>query len=612
LLGFLKTNDFRSLATRVTTRYGGEGNGAGLKIDAAPPGSSLAAPAAAGGAPTSMPAPATPALIVTGPVSFARYELVQDVAALERWVREAREQGSVAFDTETTSLHVIALDLVGVSLALAPGKACYIPLGHGGTAGDLLGGAAERPKQIPITEALGILKPLLEDPSVLKIGQNIKFDLCVMTKYGVDIAPIDDTMLISYVLEGGAHGHGMDELSELHLGHKPIAFGEVAGSGKTQVTFDKVPLDKALNYSAEDADVTLRLHQVLKPRLMAEHLLSVYETIERPLVPVVAAMECAGIKVDLKALQALSKDFAERIGELEHQIHDIVGYEFNVGSPKQLGEILFDNLKLPGGRKGKTGAYATGADVLEELALTSGHPLPQKVLDWRQLSKLKSTYTDSLQNEIDPTTGRVHTSYAMALASTGRLSSSDPNLQNIPVRTEEGRKIRHAFVAEAGHKLVSVDYSQIELRLAADMADIPALRDAFRDGIDIHALTASQVFGVPVEGMDPMVRRRAKAINFGVIYGISGFGLARNLRIPRAEAQAFIDTYFERFPGIREYMEATIAFAKDKGFVQTLFGRKIHTPEINAKGPHAGFARRAAINAPIQGAAADVIRRAMI
>jgi len=611
LIEFLKANEFRSLATRVMARHGGEGGGAPV-VDTAPP----AAPAA-GNAKAFKPHVAIPqrgaTLAATSPVSFDQYELVQDTATLERWAEAARAQGHVAFDTETNSLHVIAVDLVGVSLALAPGKACYIPLGHDGAAGDLLGGRVERPQQIPLQDALAILKPLLEDPAVLKIGHNIKFDLCILKKYGVEVAPIDDTMLVSYVLEGGAHGHGMDELSELHLGHKPIAFTDVAGTGKAQVTFDQVPLDKALNYSAEDADVTLRLHQVLKPRLMAERLLTVYETIERPLVPVVAEMECAGIKVDAKALQGLSHDFAQRIGALEGEIHRIVGKEFNVGSPKQLGDILFEELKLPGGKKGKTGAYATGADILEELATTSGHPLPQKVLDWRQLTKLKSTYTDALQNEIDPTTGRVHTSYALALTSTGRLSSSDPNLQNIPIRTEEGRKIRHAFVAEKGHKLLSVDYSQIELRLAAEMADIPALRDAFRDGLDIHAMTASQVFGIPVEGMDPMVRRRAKAINFGIIYGISPFGLAAQLGIPQAEAKAYIDAYFARYPGIRGYMERTKTFAREHGYVETLFGRRCHMPGINDKNPaRRSFMERAAINAPLQGTAADIIKRAMI
>jgi DNA polymerase I len=609
LLDFVKANEFRALATRVMARYGGEGNGAGPKVDTAPP----AAPVVASGALASVPKPALPEPPAAVPFDFSKYELVQDKAVLERWVREARAQGYVAFDTETTSLHVIAVELCGISLALAPGKACYIPFGHGGATGDLLGGRVERPKQIPIDEALAVLKPLLEDPSVLKIGHNIKFDICILAKHGIHVAPIDDTMLISYALEGGAHGHGMDELSEMHLGHKPIAYGDVCGTGKNAITFDKVALDKALNYAAEDADVTLRLHQALKPRLIQERLLTVYETIDRPLVPVVAAMECAGVKVDTKALQALSKDFAQRIGELERQIHDVVGYEFNVGSPKQLGEILFDHLKLPGGKKGKTGAYATGADILEELALTSGHPLPQKILDWRQLTKLKSTYTDTLQNEIDPTTGRVHTSYALALTPTGRLSSSDPNLQNIPVRTEEGRKIRHAFVAEKGHKLLSVDYSQIELRLAADMADIPALRDAFRDGIDIHAMTASQVFGVPVEGMDPMVRRRAKAINFGIIYGISAFGLAAQLGIPQAEARDYIGAYFNRYPGIREYMERTKKFAREHGYVETLFGRRCHVPGINDKNPaRRSYMERAAINAPLQGTAADIIKRAMI
>ncbi|HSE76364.1 MAG TPA: DNA polymerase I, partial [Dongiaceae bacterium] len=609
LIAFLKANEFRSTVTRVMARHGGEGNGAGPKVDTAPP----AAPAVAGSALASIPAPAAPLPAPPAPVKFDEYELVQDEAALERWVREARAQGHVAFDTETTSLHVIAVELCGVSLALAPGKACYVPLGHGGATGDLLGGRVERPKQIPMAEALAILKPMLEDPSVLKIGHNIKFDICILAKYGIEVAPIDDTMLISYALEGGAHGHGMDEVSELHLGHKPIAYGDVCGTGKNAVTFDKVALDKALTYAAEDADVTLRLHQALKPRLIQERLLTVYETIDRHLVPVVSAMECAGVKVDTKALQALSGDFAGRIAEIEREIQDIAGSEFNPGSPKQLGEILFDKLKLPGGKKGKTGAYATGADILEELAATSGHPLPQKILDWRQLTKLKSTYTDTLQNEIDPTTGRVHTSYALALTPTGRLSSSDPNLQNIPVRTEEGRKIRHAFVAEKGHKLLSVDYSQIELRLAADMADIPALRDAFRDGIDIHAMTASQVFGVPVEGMDPMVRRRAKAINFGIIYGISAFGLAAQLGIPQAEARDYIGAYFARYPGIREYMERTKKFAREKGYVETLFGRRCHVPGINDKNPaRRSYMERAAINAPLQGTAADIIKRAMI
>jgi DNA polymerase-1 len=606
LLDFVKANEFRALATRVMARHGGGGNGAGPKVDTAPP----AIPASVGAALASMPAATIPLPAPAAPFDHSGYELVQDKAALERWVRAARSQGHVAIGTKTTSPHVIAGVLCGIALALAPGKACYVPLEHG-SGGDLLGN--ERPKQIPLAEALAILRPLLEDPSVMKIGHDIKADLCAMAKYGIEIAPIDDAMLVSYVLEGGAHGHGLEELSELHLDHKPIARADVCGSGRNAVTFDKVTPEKALAFAAEGAEVALRLNQALKPRLLQERLLTVYETIDRPLVPVVAAMECAGVKVDARALQALSRDFEGRIAEIEREIQGIAGVEFNPGSPKQLGEVLFDRLNLPGGKKGKTGAYATGADVLEELTVTSGHPLPQKILDWRQLTKLKSTYTDTLQNEIDPTTGRVHTSYALALTPTGRLSSSDPNLQNIPIRTEEGRRIRHAFVAEKGHKLVSVDYSQIELRLAADMADIPALRDAFREGKDIHALTASQVFGVPVEGMDPMIRRKAKAINFGIIYGISAFGLAQQLGIPQAEARDYIGAYFGRYPGIREYMERTKKFAREKGYVETLFGRRCHIPGINDKNPaKRSYMERASINAPLQGTAADIIKRAMI
>ncbi len=606
LLEFVKANEFRALATRIMTRHGGEGNGAGPRTDTAPP----VAPAVASTSLAAAPKAELPTPQPTAPFDLSKYELVQDKATLERWVREARAQGSVAFSTRTTKSHVIAGALCGVALALAPGKACYVPLDHG-SGGDLLGG--DRPKQIPMTEALAILKPLLEDPSVLKIGHDIKFDVAVMTKYGIALGPIDDAMLISYALEGGAHSQDLDELSTINLEHAPIARGDVTGTGKAAVTFDRVALEKALPYAAEKPDVALRLHQVLKPRLAQERLLTLYETIERPLVPVVAAMEVAGIKVDARTLQALSADFAGRIAQIEREIQDIAGSELNPGSPKQLGEVLFDKLKLPGGKKGKTGAYGTGADILEELALTSGHPLPQKILDWRQLTKLKSTYTDTLQNEIDPTTGRVHTSYALALTPTGRLSSSDPNLQNIPIRTEEGRRIRLAFVAEKGHKLVSVDYSQIELRLAADMADIPALRDAFREGKDIHAMTASQVFGVPVEGMDPMVRRRAKAINFGIIYGISAFGLAAQLGIPQAEARDYIGAYFARYPGIREYMERTKKYAREHGYVETLFGRRCHVPGINDKNPaKRSYMERASINAPLQGTAADIIKRAMI
>jgi DNA polymerase I len=610
LLEFLRANDFRALATRVMTRHGGGApNGAGPKVDTAPP----APPTVSGTALSAIPVAAAALPEPTGPVSFDRYELVEDKATLERWVREAKAQGIVAFGTETTKSHIIAAKLCGVSLALAPGKACYVPLGHGVGSGDLLGGAGDQPKQVALKDALEVLKPLLEDPSVLKIGHDIKFDAGIMSRHGVALGPVDDVMLISYALEGGAHSQDLEELSKLNLDHTLIVPDSVRGSGKARVTLDQLIPQQALAYAAEDADVALRLHRALKPRLAAEGLLTVYETIERPLVPVIADMEVAGIKVDVKVLQLLSHDFAQRIVATEKEIHDLVGFEFNIGSPKQLGEVLFDQLKLPGGKKGKTGAYATGADVLEELTATSGHPLPQKVLDWRQVTKLKSTYTDTLQGEIDPTTGRVHTAYAMALTPTGRLSSSDPNLQNIPVRTEDGRKIRTAFVAETGHKLVSVDYSQIELRLAADMADIPALRDAFRDGIDIHAMTASQVFGVPIEGMDPMVRRRAKAINFGIIYGISPFGLAAQLGIPQAEARDYIGAYFARYPGIREYMERTKKFAHEKGYVETLFGRRCHLPGINDKNPaRRSYMERASINAPLQGTAADIIKRAMI
>jgi DNA polymerase-1 len=549
-----------------------------------------------------------------------RYELVVEEAILKDWIEEAAAQGYLAVDTETTSLDAMRAELVGVSLATKPGRACYIPLRHKAPgeqapAGELDlagGGEAPVPEQIAPARAIELLKPLLEDPGVLKIGQNIKYDALIFAREGVAVAPIDDTMLLSYVLEGGLHGHGMDELARLHLDYETIKFSDVAGSGRARVTFDRVPLDKALDYAAEDADVTLRLHQVLKPQLVSERLVTVYETIERPLVAVLAEMERTGIKVHHDTLRRMSNDFAQRIAGLENQIHKLAGRSFTIGSPKQLGEILFDEMGLAGGKKGKSGAYATGHEVLEVLA-AEGHDLPARVLDWRQLSKLKSTYTDALQNQIDPESGRVHTSYSQAVASTGRLSSNDPNLQNIPVRTEEGRKIRTAFVAEEGARLLSVDYSQIELRLAAEICDEPGLKAAFRDGQDIHAITAAQVFGVPVEGMDPMIRRQAKAINFGIIYGISAFGLARNLGIGQSEAKAFIDTYFERYPNIKDYMARTRAEARERGFVTTLFGRRIHVPGIVDKNPaRRNFSERAAINAPIQGTAADIIKRAMI
>jgi DNA polymerase-1 len=547
------------------------------------------------------------------PIDRSAYVCIRDLKTLEDWVARAAAQGWVAVDTETDALDSVGGGLVGVSLALAPGEACYIPLAHvdpdSKGDGDMFG--ADPPRQIKMSEAIKALKPMLEDAAVLKIGQNIKYDLSVFARHGVRVAPIDDTMLISFALNAGIHSHGMDELSERYLGHKPISFKEVAGTGKSQKTFAQVPLDKATEYAAEDADVTLRLWQHLKPKLRTAEVTTVYETLERPLVPVLAAMEQAGIKVDRQMLSRLSADFAQRMAGLEAQAHEQAGREFNIGSPKQLGEILFDEMNLPGGKKTKTGAWQTDADVLEELA-DQGHALPRTIVDWRTLSKLRSTYTEALQAAIKPETGRVHTSYMMAGAQTGRLSSTDPNLQNIPVRTEEGRKIREAFIAEDGNVLVSADYSQIELRILADMADIPALKQAFKDGLDIHAMTASEMFGVPVEGMDPMVRRQAKAINFGIIYGISGFGLARQLGIPQSEAAAYIKEYFKRFPGIRQYMDETKAFAAETGFVRTAFGRKIHLPDMKAKGPSRAFAERQAINAPLQGTAADIIKRAMI
>ncbi len=541
----------------------------------------------------------------------SQYECVRDLKALQAWIDAANETGWVAFDTETTGLNEMTADLVGISLCVEPGKACYIPLLHRAEGGEGLFGSDDLADgQIPLYDALDALKPLLEDPAVMKIGQNMKYDAKIMARLGISVAPIDDTMLMSYAMNAGLHGHGMDTLAERYLGHTPIPIKDLLGSGKSQITFDRVPIDKAVPYAAEDAEVTLRLWQMFKPQLHQTKVTRVYEGMERPLVPVLAEMEMAGIKVDRDTLSRMSNAFSQKMAGLEDEIYELVGRKFNVGSPKQLGEILFDEMGLEGGKRGKTGAYATGADVLEDLA--TEHELPRRVLDWRQLSKLKSTYTDALQDHINRETGRVHTSYSIAGANTGRLASTDPNLQNIPIRTEEGRRIREAFVAEEGKTLVALDYSQIELRILAHIADIQALKDAFKEGQDIHAATASEMFNVPLDEMTPDVRRQAKAINFGVIYGISGFGLARNLRIPRAEAQGFIDRYFERFPGIKAYMDETTKFAQEHNRVETLFGRVIHTPEINAKGPRAGFAKRAAINAPIQGTAADIIRRAMI
>ncbi|MBT5074077.1 MAG: DNA polymerase I, partial [Kordiimonadaceae bacterium] len=545
------------------------------------------------------------------------YETVTTTQALNRWIKMAENARQVTIDTETTSVNAMAAKLVGISLSINSGDACYIPLAHISHSDepvDLLSEPDDKPvpDQIPMQEALDLLKPLLTNPAVLKIAQNMKYDALVLKKYGVSITPFDDTMLLSYVLDAGVNKHNMDELAQVHLDVKTIPFKEICGTGKKQITFDKVDIDKATEYAAEDADITGRLHRLLKPRLVQEKMVSVYETLERPLVPVLVDMEHHGILVDKDMLNRLSNEFAIRLAELEREIHGLVGHPFNIASPKQLGEVLFDEMAIPGGKKGKTGAYSTGADILEKLA-ADGHILPEKVLEWRGLAKLKSTYTDALQDDINKDTGRIHTSYSLAATTTGRLSSTDPNLQNIPIRTEEGRKIRNAFIPETGYKLVAADYSQIELRLLAHIADLDSLKQAFNDGIDIHAMTASEVFGVPIEGMDPNVRRQAKAINFGIIYGISSFGLANQLGMSRTEAKTFIDRYFERFPGIQHYMEDTKQFCRDKGYVETIFGRKIHVGSINDKnGMRRAFGERAAINAPIQGSAADVIRRAMV
>ncbi|WP_091880141.1 DNA polymerase I [Phyllobacterium sp. OV277] len=544
-------------------------------------------------------------------IDTSGYTCIRDLATLQAWVNEAMEAGIVAFDTETTSLDPMQTELVGVSLAIRPGHASYIPLNHKSGTGDLLGGGTVE-GQIPLDDALRALKPLLENRSVLKIAHNMKYDWLVMHRYGIDAHPFDDTMLISYVLDAGEGTHGMDALSERWLGHTPIAYKDVAGSGKSSVTFDMVNIDRATAYAAEDADVTLRLWRLLKPRLVEDGLVSVYERLERPLVAVLARMEERGISVDRQILSRLSGDLAQAAAAIEHEIYQLAGEKLNIGSPKQLGDILFGKMSLPGGSKTKTGQWSTSAQVLEDLA-AEGHELPRKIVDWRQLTKLKSTYTDALPGYIHPDTKRVHTSYAMAATSTGRLSSSEPNLQNIPVRTSEGRKIRTAFIAAPGNKLISADYSQIELRVLAHVAEIPQLTQAFADGIDIHAMTASEMFGVPVKDMPSEVRRRAKAINFGIIYGISAFGLANQLSIPREEAGQYIRTYFERFPGIKDYMEATKAYARQNGYVETIFGRRAHYPEIRSSNPQVrAFNERASINAPIQGSAADIIRRAMV
>ncbi|MCJ8236867.1 DNA polymerase I [Peteryoungia algae] len=642
LIGFLKTMEFTTLTRRVAeacdcdaaaiepaivpVEWGDAARGPDLDAGDVPAPSAPAPGSAA--VTTAGPDGTTPADLVASranafagkPIDATAYVTIRDIETLELWIAAARETGLVAFDTETTSLDPMQAELVGVSLAiqdnvLSPGstdiRAAYIPLTHRTGIGDLLGGGHAE-GQIPMKEALAALKGLLEDPSVLKVAQNLKYDYLVMKRHGITLQSFDDTMLMSYVLDAGKGNHGMDGLSEKWLGHTPIPYKDVAGSGKSSITFDLVDIDRATAYAAEDADVTLRLWLVLKPRLAAEGLTRIYERLERPLVPVLAHMEERGITVDRQILSRLSGELAQKAAATEDEVYELAGERFNIGSPKQLGDILFGRMGLPGGSKTKTGQWSTSAQVLEDLA-AEGAPLPRKIVDWRQLTKLKSTYTDALPGYVHPQTKRVHTGYSLASTTTGRLSSSEPNLQNIPVRTAEGRKIRTAFISTPGHKLLSADYSQIELRVLAHVADIPQLRQAFADGIDIHAMTASEMFGVPVEGMPSDVRRRAKAINFGIIYGISAFGLANQLSIERSEAGDYIKKYFERFPGIKDYMESTKAFARENGFVETIFGRRAHYPEIRSSNPSLrAFNERAAINAPIQGSAADVIRRAMI
>jgi DNA polymerase-1 len=612
LTQFLDAMEFRTLSRRVREYYAKE---KGVEIVA-----SYAAGAIAGAsndAPTSGP--------VLEPVitEFKRdaYKCIRDLATLETWIARARKVGALAIDSEADGFDAARATLVGFSLALGPNDAAYIPLAHKGAdrrAGDLFApeetpveSARDTGPQIPLGQALAALKPLLEDASILKIGLNVKFDVAMFARLGIAIAPIDDPMLMSYALYGGLDDHEKSALAEKHLGHALTPLAEVAGKGKAQVAFDAVPIERASAYSCEQADVALRLWRKLKPELAAQRLITVYETLERPLPPVLAAMEREGIKIDPGMLSRLSGDFGQRMLQYEQEAYGLAGKDFNLGSPKQLGEILFDELKLPGGSKTKTGAWSTDATILEDLA--EQHDLPAKVLEWRQLSKLRSTYTEALQAAVNPATHRVHTTYALAASTTGRLASNDPNLQNIPIRTEEGRRIREAFIAEKGNVLVSADYSQIELRLLAHVADIPQLKQAFADGIDIHARTASEMFGVPIEGMPKEIRNNAKAINFGIIYGISAFGLARNLGIEREEAGAYIKRYFERFPGIRDYMEATKTFARANGYVKTIFGRRIWVKGVQSKNAQErAFGERQSINAPLQGAAADIIRRAMI
>ena len=606
LMGFLKAMEFNTLTRRVSKRYDINADDYEASSDLAAKPTAISSSAATEKATSDLP----PAMTDMPPIDSSAYECVTDMAVLDNWIEDIIATGYVAIDTETDGLDAVSCRLVGISLATRPGHACYIPLAHG--IGEGLALADDVPSQLAEADVLARLKPLLQDASIMKILQNAKFDLQVLGQRKIEVHPVEDTMLMSYALAAGQRGHGMDELSELYLGHKPISIKELLGTGKSQITFDQVPLEKATPYAAEDADITFRLWQMMRPELVKDRVVSVYQTTEKPLVPVIVDMEKNGICVDRNVLSRLSGEFAQKMAAMEEDIYKLAGETFNIASPKQLGDILFDKMRLPGGKKTKTGAWGTGADVLEGLA-AEGHDLAAQVLEWRGLAKLKSTYTDALPEFINPETGRIHTSYSLASTTTGRLASSDPNLQNIPIRTEDGRRIRTAFVAEKGNLLVSADYSQIELRLLAHIADIDSLRQAFADGQDIHAMTASEMFGVPLADMTAETRRRAKAINFGIIYGISAFGLANQLGISRGEASDYIKAYFEKFPGIKDYMEAVKQEAHAQGYVSTLFGRRIYLREIDSKIPaRRAFAERAAINAPIQGSAADIIRRAMI
>ena len=596
LAAFLQHHGFNSLLKRIG--FTGNTAAANKSIAGAPrqltQGDGAANAPVAGGAAKPAPMP---------PIEAATYECVTTLDRLDHWIVRAREVGVCGFDTETDSLQTVSAQLVGFSLAITPGEACYVPLGHGGT--DMF---AEKPDQIPLVDAVARLKTLLEDESVLKIGQNLKFDMSVLRQHGLTINPLDDTMLMSFALDAGRQGHGMDELSELHLGHKPISYKSLTGRGKSQISFAEVPLVEATKYAAEDADVALRLWHHLKLRLAPEKVTRVYELVDRPLVPVLSQMECAGIKVDRAVLSRLSGEFADAGAILEREIHALAGQTFLISSPIQLGEILFGKMGYKGGKKGKSGQYSTDVTVLEDLA-GQGVEIAGKVLEWRQLAKLKSTYTDSLQEQINVKTGRVHTSYSLVGAQTGRLSSTDPNLQNIPIRTEMGRQIRDAFVAEPGNVILSADYSQIELRLAAHIADVGPLREAFEQGEDIHARTAREMFGE----VNRDTRGRAKTINFSILYGISRWGLSKRLESTAEEAQQLIDAYFKRFPGISTYIQETTESVRENGFTETLFGRKCWFPRI--KSPNQAErqgSERAAINAPIQGTSADIIKRAMV